>query len=79
MRGRDAGPLADVLRELRDETGGIRRLDAIAGERRVGIASEESPQAALSAVRVLATPIVSLTGVGTTDIVATGEGDRSGM
>lgn len=65
----------DALRDLRDEVGGIRRLNTTAGELRVEIANRDVMPAALSAVRALATPIVSLTGVGATDIVVSGDGN----
>lgn len=62
-----------TLRELRGEVGGIRRLDATTGQLRIEIANQQALDTALSAVRALATPIVSLTGAGATDIVVAGE------
>ncbi|MCK0167810.1 protein translocase subunit SecD [Jannaschia sp. S6380] len=65
----------DVLRDLRDAVGTIRRQEAPAGELRVRISRPEGLQAAVDAVRGLAQPIVSLTGVGQSDIEVTGSGD----
>ena len=65
----------DALRERRGEVGTIRRLEAPAGELRVAIGNPEGMQAALGAVRALATPVVSLSGIGQTDIEVAGSGD----
>ena len=64
----------DALRALRDQVGTVRRLDAPAGELRVTIGNPDGLPAALAATRALATPVVSMTGMGQTDIEVTGEG-----
>ncbi|TFL17741.1 protein translocase subunit SecD [Jannaschia formosa] len=65
----------DILRELRDTVGTIRRQEAPPDELRVRISQPEGMQAAVEAVRELASPIVSMTGVGQTDIAVSGSGD----
>lgn len=66
----------DTLRGLRDEIGGIRRVgDGPADALRVRISNPEGLQAAVNAVRGLAQPIVTLTGVGQNDIEVSGTGD----
>lgn len=65
----------DALRALRDQVGTVRRLDAPAGELRVTIGNPDGLPAALAATRALATPVVSMTGMGQTDIEVTGEGN----
>ncbi len=66
----------DVLRGLRDEVGGIRRVpDGPADELRVRVSNPEGLQAAVTAARELARPIVSLSGVGQNDIEVSGAGD----
>jgi preprotein translocase subunit SecD len=58
----------DTLRGLRDQVGSVRRLPGVDGVLRVGIEKPEGMEAALKAVRALASPVVTLTGVGETDI-----------
>jgi preprotein translocase subunit SecD len=66
----------DTLRALRDEVGAIRRQPSPPGTLRVSIARPEGLEAAVQAVRGLASPVVSLTGVGQTDIeVAVDQGE----
>ena len=65
----------DALRDLRDEVGTIRRQDGPAGALAVRISRPEGMQAAVDAVRALARPITSLTGVGARDIEVSGAGD----
>ncbi|WP_179378996.1 protein translocase subunit SecD [Jannaschia marina] len=66
----------DTLRGLRDQVGGIRRVDdGPADELRVRVSNPEGLQAAVNAVRGLARPTVSLTGVGQNDIEVSGAGD----
>lgn len=65
-----------VLRDLREQVGGIRRIEGgPQDELRVRISNAEGLQAAVNAVRGLAQPIVSLTGVGQNDIDVDGSGD----
>ena len=65
----------DALREVRDTVGTIRRQEAPPGELRVRISRPEGLQTAVEAVRELAQPIVSLSGVGQQDIAVSGQGD----
>ena len=65
----------DALRNVRDQVGNVRRQPSIPGVLRVAIANPEAMPAALAAVRKLATPVVSLTGVGQNDIDIVAEGD----
>ncbi len=66
----------DALRDQRDVVGNVRRQPAPDGTLRVQISNPEGMAAALEAVRALANPIVTLTGVGQTDIEVTAEGDE---
>jgi preprotein translocase subunit SecD len=65
----------DALRDLRDEVGTIRRQDAPVGELHVRISEPGGLAAAVAAVRDLAQPVVSLTGVGSPTLDVRGEGD----
>ncbi|MBK1636198.1 protein translocase subunit SecD [Rhodovulum adriaticum] len=65
----------DALREQRAEIGTIRRRDAPVGELHVQVSRPENMAAAVAAVRELARPTVTLTGVGASDIEVRGEGD----
>ena len=64
----------DALREVRAEVGTIRRQDSDPAELRVRISQPEGMAVALQAVRELARPVASLTGVGQNDIVVSGDG-----
>ena len=66
----------DVLRELRDEVGGIRRAPAPDGELRVTIEKVEGMAKALEAVRALSAPVVTLTGASGSDIDVAGVGNE---
>jgi preprotein translocase subunit SecD len=65
----------EALRGQRDVIGTIRRLDAPSGQLRVRISNPAGMDQALALVRSVATPVVSLTGVGSSDIVASAQGD----
>ncbi|MEM7440513.1 MAG: protein translocase subunit SecD [Pseudomonadota bacterium] len=65
----------DALREERATIGTIRRQDGPVNELRVRISQPENIAAAVAAVRRLAQPVVTLTGVGSTDIEVTSQGD----
>ncbi len=67
--------LRNALRDKRDVVGAIRRLDAPSGELRVRIEKADGMQTALTAVRALATNVVSLTSAGAKDIEVVGAGD----
>ncbi|GGE09962.1 preprotein translocase subunit SecD [Gemmobacter megaterium] len=58
----------DTLRAQRDQVGAIRRITGAPGELKVEIGNPDGMQAAADAIRKLATPVVSLTGVGQNDI-----------
>ncbi|WP_103333578.1 protein translocase subunit SecD [Pseudotabrizicola formosa] len=64
----------DALRDQRDAVGNVRRLPSPDGTLRVAISEPGGMAAALEAVRALATPVVSLTGVGQNDIDVSAEG-----
>jgi len=65
----------DALRAVRDEVGPIRRADSPPAELHVNIARPEGMAAAIAAVREIARPTVTLTGVGSSDIEVRGAGD----
>ena len=65
----------DALRDLRDTVGTIRRQEGADGTLQVRISQPEGMQAAVDAVRDLARPTVSLTGIGQSDIEVSGAGD----
>lgn len=64
----------DALRDVRDEVGNVRRQPSVAGVLRVAISKPEGIARALAAVNALATPVVSLTGVGQNDIEVVADG-----
>jgi preprotein translocase subunit SecD len=66
----------DALRDLRDQVGGIRRQPSPDGTLRVSIENPSGLDAAVAAVRALASPVVTLTGIGETDLdVSVDNGD----
>ena len=65
----------DVLRDLRDQVGTIRRVDGTPGELHVRIERPGAMAEAVAAVRELAQPVVTLTGVGQSDLEVEGRGD----
>jgi preprotein translocase subunit SecD len=66
----------DTLRDLRNEVGGIRRIDADPGLLQVRLENAEGMSAAVAAVRALGQPVVSLTGaIGDTTLDVSGSGD----
>ncbi|MEM1064045.1 MAG: protein translocase subunit SecD [Pseudomonadota bacterium] len=65
----------DALRDERNTIGTIRRQQSPADELHVRISQPEGMGRALEVVRGLAQPVVSLTGVGATDIEVAGQGD----
>ncbi|MBR2656927.1 MAG: protein translocase subunit SecD [Loktanella sp.] len=66
--------IRDTLGEMRDEVGTLRRQDAAPGELRIALSIPAGEQAAVNAVRALASPVTSITGAGQTDIVVSAEG-----
>ncbi|MES2968547.1 MAG: protein translocase subunit SecD [Pseudomonadota bacterium] len=65
----------DALRDLRDEVGNVRRQPSEPGVLRVAISNAAGVPAAVAAVQALATPVVSLTGIGQNDIEVAANGD----
>jgi hypothetical protein len=66
---------AGRARDLRDTVGTIRRIDAPPGELHVRVSQPEGLPEAVAAVRALAQPVVSLTGVGASTLDVSGQGD----
>ena len=66
----------DALREKRDTVGAVRRIDGADNELRVRIANPEAMAEAMTEVRALARPVVSLSGAGSTDIEVAADGDQ---
>lgn len=64
----------DALRDARDTVGTIRRQDSPPDQLRVRISNPEEITRAVAIVRGLAQPVVSFTGVGSTDIEVSFEG-----
>ena len=54
--------IRDSLRDLRDQVGGIRRVEAAPDELRIRLQEPAGMEAALAAVRDIAQPVTSLTG-----------------
>jgi len=67
--------LRDALRAERATVGTVRRASSPPGELRVQISQPEGMARAVEVARSLASPVVSLTGVGQTDLEVTGAGD----
>ncbi len=66
----------DVLRDARDQVGSVRRQAVqVPYELRVEIENEAGMAAAVEAVRTLASNVITLTGVGQSDIDVTAEGN----
>jgi len=65
----------DVLRDKRDSVGTIRRIEGQPGELHVRIGNADGMAEAVAAVRELAQPVVTLTGVGQSDLTVDGQGD----
>lgn len=64
----------DALREVRDQVGPVRRLPSVPGVLRVGVTNPEALPLAVQTVRALATPVVSLTGIGSQDLEVSVDG-----
>ncbi|WP_116131842.1 protein translocase subunit SecD [Tropicimonas sp. IMCC34043] len=65
----------DALRAERDTVGAIRRVEGAPGVLEIRIGNPEGMERALEVVRKLQRPILNLTGVGSNDIVVSGQGD----
>ena len=66
----------DALRDVRDQVGNVRRQPSPDGTLRVAVSNPAGLTAALDAINALASPVVSLTGVGQNDIEVTVEGEE---
>ncbi len=66
--------IRDALRDVRDEVGTVRRLEAATGELRIALSEPSGAAAALGAVRALSSPVFSLSGAGQSDIEVRAEG-----
>ena len=66
----------DALRPLRDEIGTLRRIAAPQGLLKIAISEAAGLEVALIAVRKLARPVSSITGIGQYDITVSGEGNE---
>lgn len=66
--------IRDALRDVRDQVGSVRRQPSVPGVLRVSISEPAGLDVALKAVRRLAQPVVTLTGVGQNDIEVTTAG-----
>jgi preprotein translocase subunit SecD len=64
----------DALRDARDEVGAVRRQPSVPGVLRVAITKPEGMAVALAKVQALATPVVTLTGAGSSDIEVVADG-----
>ena len=65
----------DALRDLRDKIGNVRRQPSVPGVLRVTITNPEGMADAVAAINALATPVVSLTGIGQNDIEVAVDGN----
>ena len=66
----------DALREVRDQVGSVRRQPSVPGVLRVAIGNPEGMALALQKVRSLASPVVTLTGAGQSDIEVVADGQE---
>ncbi len=64
----------DALRDLRDQVGSVRRQPSVPGVLRVTVSNADGMAVALAKVKALAQPVVSLTGVGSSDLEITQDG-----
>ena len=64
----------DALRDVRDEVGAVRRQPSVPGVLRVAISNPDGVPVALEKVRALATPVMTLTGAGASDLDVSVEG-----
>lgn len=63
----------DTLKDIRDQVGAVRREPSTPDVLRVSVQKPEGLQAAIAKVKALATPVVSLTGIGQTDLNVTAD------
>ena len=68
-------PARDALRELRDQIGTFRQIEAPVGELRIRISQPEGMTQARDAIYALTQPVTTLTGAGSRDFEVTNDGD----
>lgn len=66
----------DALKDVRDQVGAVRRNPSVPGVLRVGVTNPDGVAIALEKIKGLATPVVSLTGIGQNDIDVVAEGQE---
>ena len=66
----------DALRDVRDQVGAVRRMPSVPGVLRVSVGNADGLAIAVAKVQALASPVVSLTGVGQKDLEVTTEGQE---
>lgn len=66
----------DTLKEIRDQTGPVRRVDSAPDRLVISLSKPEGLPAAVEALKGLASPVATLTGAGSMDYEVAGEGDR---
>ena len=66
----------DALRDVRDQVGSVRRQPSVPGVLRVAISNPDGMPVALEKVRALATPVMTLTGAGSSDIEVVVDGQE---
>lgn len=66
----------DALRDVRDQVGAVRRQPSVPGVLRVAITNPDGMAVALEKVRALASPVMTLTGAGASDIEVVADGEE---
>ena len=66
----------DSLRDVRDQVGSVRRQPSVPGVLRVAISNPEGMAVALEKVRALASPVMTLTGAGSSDLEVVADGQE---
>lgn len=66
----------DALKAVREQTGGVKRAQAPDGTLKISLQNADGLQAALDALKPLASPVVTLTGAGESNYVISGAGNE---
>ena len=66
----------DSLRDVRDQVGAVRRQPSVPGVLRVAISNPDGMAVALEKVRALASPVMTLTGAGASDLEVVADGQE---
>lgn len=66
----------DRLRDVRDQVGAVRRQPSVPGVLRVAISNPDGMAVALEKVRALASPVMTLTGAGSSDLEVVADGQE---